>query len=120
MRLTTEKRTLGVKVMPPLPASSAELFPSVVLPKIPPIRLVEQVLLTALFGHDQTYLERPCVRRRAIEIDTREVGIVEFDANEDKRARTVAGGEDAAARFLKTWDWERFKAECPPIPAEVV
>lgn len=71
-----------------------------------------------MFGHDQTYLERPCVRRRAMQVDTPDVGIVEFDADDGKRARTVDRGDRKAKAFLDDWNWEQFKADCPPIPAQ--
>jgi NTE family protein len=109
--------TLGVKVVPRLPAGDADLFPGVALPSLPPVKLLEQVVATAIVGHDQTYLERPCVRRRTIDVDTSSVGIVEFDASDEQRAIAVANGTAAAERFLATWDWEAFRRDCPPLPA---
>lgn len=104
--------TLGVKVVPGLPAGDPELFPGVVLPALPPVKLLEQVVATAIAGNDQTYLERPCVRRRTIAVDTSAVGIVEFDASAQQRATVIANGVAAAAAFLATWDWEAFQREC--------
>jgi NTE family protein len=104
--------TFGVKIMPALPAGQPQLFPGMFLPRLPPVRLLEQVVATAMVGNDQTYLERPCVRRRAIQVDTSGVGIVEFGAPPEKRAAIVANGEQAASRFLADWDWERYKKEC--------
>ena len=104
--------TLGVKVVPQLPAGNAQLFPGVALPTLPPVHLLEQVVATAMVGHDQTYLERPCVRRRAIQVDTGAIGIVEFDASPEKRAAIAANGDRAAERFLADWDWERYKRDC--------
>jgi NTE family protein len=109
--------TLGVKVIPDLPAGSAQLFPGLPVPRLGPARLLEQVLTTAVVGHDQTYLERPCVRRRTIQVDTGEVGITEFAAGERKRDVLVANGERAARQFLAGWDWKRFKEDCRGIPA---
>jgi len=100
---------------------AAQLLPGIalrVVQLLPPAQLLEQVVATAIFGHDQTYLERPCVRRRAIEVDTSAVGIVEFDAPKEKRQAVVANGEKAAERFLNAWDWERFKKECRAVPDE--
>jgi NTE family protein len=110
----TEPRwpTLGVKVLPALPAGTEQLFPGLKRPRLPVLRLLEQVLATAIVGADQTYLERPCVKRRAIQVDTSSVGIVEFDAPEAKRKAVVANGDNAARQFLSTWDWESFKREC--------
>ena len=106
--------TLGVKVIPDLPAGDRHIFPGPALPRLPPIRLLEQVVTTAIIGHDQTYLERPCVRRRAIQVDTSAVGVVEFGADARKRAALVANGEQAARQFLAGWDWKRFKQDCRP------
>ena len=109
--------TLGVKVIPDLPAGSRHLFPGPALPLLPPVRLLEQVVTTAIIGHDQTYLERPCVRRRAIQVDTSGVGVVEFGADSSKREALVANGERAAQQFLAGWDWKRFKRDCRGVPA---
>ncbi|MDP9134538.1 MAG: patatin-like phospholipase family protein [Actinomycetota bacterium] len=104
--------TLGVKVIPQLPDGNAKLFPGLAMPQLPPLHLLEQVVATAILGHDQTYLEQPCVRRRAIEVDTKEVGVVEFDADKGQRDTVTANGERAAREFLAGWDWERFKQDC--------
>jgi NTE family protein len=104
--------TLGVKVLPALPAGTEQLFPGLSRPRLAALRLLEDVLATAIVGADQTYLERPCVRRRAIQVDTRSVGIVEFDAPATKREAVVANGDYAAREFLSTWDWESFKQDC--------
>jgi NTE family protein len=108
--------TLGVKVVPELPAGDARLFPALALPALPPVHLLEQVVATAIVGNDQTYLERPCVRRRTIAVDTSAVGIVEFDAPPARRAQVVANGAAAADRFLRTWDWEAYRRECRSAP----
>jgi len=104
--------TFGVRILPNLPEGDSQLFPGIALPKLPPVHLLEQVTATAIAGHDQTYLERPCVRRRAMLVDTSELGIVEFDAPAEKRARVLARGEEAAERFLHDWDWDKYKREC--------
>jgi NTE family protein len=104
--------TFGVKIIPALPAGQEELFPGIALRRLPPVHLLEQVLATAIVGNDQTYLERPCVRRRAIQVDTSAVGIVEFDAPEWKRQTVQANGDKAATQFLSTWDWPLYKKEC--------
>jgi NTE family protein len=104
--------TFGVKVIPALPAESAQLFPGMALPKLPPVHLLEQVVATAMVGSDQTYLERPCVRRRAIQVDTSGTGIVQFDIQKKQREALVANGVTAAERFLSAWDWKSYKKEC--------
>jgi len=107
--------TLGVKVIPDLPSGAVELLPpgaQAALTALPPLRLLEQVVATAIVGNDQTYLDRPCVRRRAIQVDTSAVGIVEFDVAKATREAVVASGERAAEDFLRGWDWDAYKREC--------
>ena len=88
------------------------------LSQLPPLQLLEQVVATAIIGHDQTYLERPCVRRRAIQVNTTEVGIVEFDVGEGKREEVIANDERAARAFLAGWKWQRFKQDCRGLPQD--
>jgi NTE family protein len=107
--------TLGVKVIPQLPAGNAELLPRIpriAFSALPPLQMLERVAATAIVGNDQTYLERPCVRRRAIQVDTSAVGIVEFDAPRSTREAVRASGEAAADEFLADWDWGAFKRDC--------
>ena len=104
--------TLGVKIVPGLPAGDPELFPGIALPALPPVKLLERVVATAIVGNDQTYLERPCVRRRTISVDTSAVGVVEFDASAQQRAMVIENGRVAAEGFLLTWDWEAFRRDC--------
>jgi NTE family protein len=107
--------TFGIKVIPTLPGADAKLFPPLALPALPPVRELEQVLATAIVGNDQTYLEQPCVRRRMIDVDTSPVGIVEFDADKEKRDAVVENGRTAAERFLAGWDWDEYRAKCPGV-----
>ena len=104
--------TFGVKIVPDLPAGNAQLFPGFLLPRLPPVRLLERVIATAIVGHDQTYLERPCVMRRTIPVDTSAIGVVEFDATARQRALVVANGEAAAEKFLAAWDWDAYRRDC--------
>jgi NTE family protein len=104
--------TFGVKVIPDAPEATALVFPGLPLPQLPPLRVLTQVVTTALLAHDQTYLEQPCVRRRVMSVDTSAVGIVEFDVDESTRAALVANGERAARDFLARWDWEAYRRDC--------
>ena len=51
--------TLGVKVVPELPAGDPELFPGIALPALAPVKLLEQVVATAVVGNDQTLPRAP-------------------------------------------------------------
>jgi NTE family protein len=100
--------TFGVKIIPDLPADIEKLFPGIPgLPSPPALDMVERVAATAIVGHDQTYMERPSVRRRTITVDTSEIGIVEFDAPLTVQEAVQANGEAAAAAFLEGWKVSR-------------
>jgi len=107
--------TFGVKIIPALPGADAALFPPFALPTLPPLRQLEQVLATALVGHDQTYLDQPCVRRRIIDVDTRSIGIIEFNASKDTRDGVIEKGREAADQFLAGWNWNAYKTECSGV-----
>ena len=119
-RRTPRWPTLGVKVIPDLPDGNTQLFSGFLLPRLPPVQLAEQVITTAIVGHDQTYLDRPCVRRRVMRVDTHEVGIVEFDVDKATRDIVVANGARAARAFLAGWSWRRFKQQCLGVPTQTV
>jgi hypothetical protein len=51
--------------------------------------------------------------RRTTDVDTSSVGIVEFDADKEKRDAVVKQGRTAAERFLATWDWDDYRVKCP-------
>lgn len=107
--------TFGVKVIPELPAGNAELMPGIprlAVAALPPLQMLERVAATAIVGNDQTHLERPCVRRRTIQVDTGALGIVDFDARAEVRDAVRESGEEAAEEFLANWDWDRYKREC--------
>jgi len=105
--------TFGVKIIPALPGADAALFPPFALPTLPPLRQLEQVLATALV--DQTYLDQPCVRRRIIDVDTRSIGIIEFNASKDTRDGVIEKGREAADQFLAGWNWNAYKTECSGV-----
>lgn len=104
--------TFGVRVIPDLPQGGTGLFPGIALPALPPVHLLEQVVATAIVGNDQTYVDRPCVRRRSIEVDTSAVGVVDFDASKATRDEVVSNGDAAAASFLRAWDFAAYKRDC--------
>jgi predicted acylesterase/phospholipase RssA len=103
--------TFGVKIIPALPGADAKLFPPLALPMLPPVRELEQVVVTAIVGHDQSHIERPSVQRRTIEVDTSSVGIVEFDADKKKRDGVVESGRAAVERFLAGWELDEYGAK---------
>lgn len=104
--------TFGVKLLPALPETDSSLVPLWCLSRIPPVRLLEQVIATSIVGRDQTYLARPCVARRTMTVDTDAVHLVEFGLTEAQQAELFGNGVSAADEFLDRWDWRTYLAEC--------
>jgi NTE family protein len=71
------------------------------MPMLPAVRLLEQVVATALVGRDQTHLDRPGVRERTMTVDTRGTAITEFGIGAAERRDLIARGEQAARDFLR-------------------
>lgn len=94
--------TFGVRLLPDLPAGLGDLVPFYGLPMFPAVRLLEQVVATALVGRDQTHLDRPGVRDRTMTVDTKGTAITDFDIGPVERADLIARGEEAAREFLRT------------------
>jgi NTE family protein len=93
--------TFGVRLLPDLPAGLGDLVPFYGVPMLPSVRLLEQVVATALVGRDQTHLDRPGVRERTMTVDTRGTAITEFGISAKKRAALIERGGQAARDFLE-------------------
>jgi len=93
--------TFGVRLLPDLPAGLGDLVPFYGVPMFPAVRLLEQVVATALVGRDQTHLDRPGVRERTMTVDTKGTAITEFGIGPVERADLIARGEETAREFLR-------------------
>src|SRR5262249_51342952 len=67
--------TFGIKIIPRLPAHDDEMVPFAGRIRLKGIQQLEAVVATMIAGRDQTYLERPCVAMRTMQVDTHEVTI---------------------------------------------
>jgi NTE family protein len=93
--------TFGVRLLPDLPKGLGDVVPFFGVPMFPAVRLLEQVVATALVGRDQTHLERPGVRERTMTVDTAGTAITEFTIGPSERAELIERGERTAAEFLR-------------------
>jgi NTE family protein len=106
--------TFGVTVVPKLRDGLVDMIPA-----LKPLRLFRQssmlegLLNTMLVGHDQTHLNLPWVRVRAIEVPSTDIGVLDFDAPRAQLEELYNNGYAATQEFLSTWDWsgylERFR-----------
>lgn len=104
--------TFGVKIIPRLPSRNREVVPIAGRIPLAGVRHLEAVAATMIVGRDQTYLQRPCVAMRTLQVDTRGVGVVEFNLDEARRQQLFANGWNEADRFLARWDWPSYLARC--------
>jgi NTE family protein len=95
--------TFGVRLLPDLPAGLGDVVPFFGLPMLPTVRLLEQVVATAIVGRDQTHLERPGVRERTMTVDTKGTSITEFGIGAAERQELMDRGERTARDFLDRW-----------------
>lgn len=106
--------TFGVTVMPKFDEGLGEMVPAVKsLRMFGQSALLEKLLTTMLVGHDQTHLSLPWVKARAIQVDSTDVGVLDFDVSRSQLEKLYDNGYAAAQQFLSTWDWndylERFR-----------
>ncbi len=100
--------TFGVKIIPRLPSHNREVLPLAGRIPIAGIRQLEAVTATLIVGRDQTYLGRPCVAMRTMQVDTHEVGVVEFTVDDARKQQVFQNGWREADRFISRWDWQRY------------
>jgi NTE family protein len=109
--------TFGVTLVPDLPAGNADLLPVLGLLKHGPVGFVESLVTTMIVGHDQTQLAKPWITARAIEVETKKVGIVDFEITPEGQNELYESGRKAAKQFLKTWNWDAYLKRFRKSPA---
>jgi NTE family protein len=94
-------RTIGVRILPDLPAGAAQLFPLTALKLFPLLQLLQEVMTTAVVGNDQSHLERSEVRERTIAVDLPDVGVTNFGLSLPERQEAVHRGWQAADAYVR-------------------
>lgn len=101
--------TFGVTVVPTTGEGISALVPALKpLRWFGPSALLEKLVTTMLVGHDQTHLSLPWVSVRAIQVNSTDVGVLDFDATREQLRELYDNGYIAAQEFLTTWDWPRY------------
>jgi NTE family protein len=101
--------TIGITVIPTLTGGIHKVVPALrPLRFLGPPSLLESLITTMLVGHDQTYLNLPWVRARAIQVPTNDVGILDFGISKGRLEALYDKGYETAREFLSTWDWPAY------------
>ena len=97
--------TLGVTLVPQLPAGATRLVPQLrALRLVPGFKFLEAVLTTGVVGRDQGYLAQPWVEKRSIEVDGRGVNPFDFTIDKETAEQLYQSGRQAATEFLAERD----------------
>jgi NTE family protein len=104
--------TFGIKIIPRLPAHDDEMVPFASRIRLKGVRQLEAVVATMIAGRDQTYLERPCVAMRTMQVDTHEVTIFDVGLADATKKLLFDRGWDEADRFIAGFDWDLYRKQC--------
>lgn len=81
-----------------------------------PVSLAGAVVQTTIEASQAQHVENPCDVRRSVFVDTSDVSAVDFDISAAQVEALYEGGRRAAERFLATWSYEDWRADCAPGP----
>ena len=102
--------TFGVTLDPALAHGQPNRVPLAGLPQPPALRLLEQIVSTALVGRDHAHLQHPWVAARTIGVDATTVGVLDFDITPAQTTALYDAGVQAATTFLAGWDFDRYRS----------
>jgi NTE family protein len=93
--------TIGVTLIPALPAGDTGLVPALaLLRQVPGFHFLESLVVTAIVGRDQGYLAQPWVKARSIEVDSHRVGAFDFAINAKMAEQLYQDGRQAATEWI--------------------
>jgi NTE family protein len=81
-----------------------------------PVGYIKAVIETMLMAHDRFYVEDEDFAR-TIPIPTLGISTTDFSITPERAQALFQSGQDAAAAFLKTWDFEAYLAKYRTAPA---
>jgi NTE family protein len=77
-----------------------------------PLALGLAALDTLLTDQGSSYLEDACTVQRTVFVPSSAVSVVDFDIDRATQERLYAAGRVAGSEFLRTWDFDRYVADC--------
>ncbi len=82
-----------------------------------PLALGIAAIDTLFTNQDSAYVDSPCTVRRTVFVPTEGVSAVDFDITAAQSRTLYDDGVDAAQKFLRTWGFDDYIADCrtPPI-----
>ncbi|MBW3568758.1 patatin-like phospholipase family protein [Candidatus Parcubacteria bacterium] len=74
-----------------------------------PMSLISALLDTAINGHDQRHLNNPDTLARTMFVDVEDIRSINFDITNTQQERLLQNGQEAARKFLNTWNFADYK-----------
>lgn len=81
-----------------------------------PVSMGLAVVQTSIEGSQAEHVLDPCNLARSVNVETGEIGAIDFDITEEQQNMLLAAGRRAGERFLTTWDYQRWLRECRDVP----
>ncbi|HET7173715.1 MAG TPA: patatin-like phospholipase family protein [Nocardioidaceae bacterium] len=79
-----------------------------------PVGIAEALIETMLEGWDNRHIDNPSAIARTIFVDTGGISGLDFDLTAAQREQLIDAGRAAAAKFLSSWDFDRWRATYHP------
>lgn len=73
-----------------------------------PVTLIERLVSTMTDAHDRLHIDERSVQERTVFIDTDRVRSTDFRLTREQSDYLLAQGQDAAGKFLSSWDFNRW------------
>jgi NTE family protein len=70
------------------------------------------LLSTMINAHDQMHVDDPCTAKRTIFVETFKIKATDFDITPEEQAQLYASGQQAAQKFLSTWNFKNWQKTC--------
>ena len=77
-----------------------------------PVSLGLAAMETLMSNQDNAYIDDPCTVRRTIFVPADDVSPIDFDITAEQREALYQRGLQAGQRFLRTWNYAEFLADC--------
>jgi NTE family protein len=72
------------------------------------------LLATMINAHDQMHVDDPCTAARTIFVETFKIKATDFDITTEEQQKLFVSGQQAAEKFLKSWDFKKWQKMCKP------
>ena len=81
-----------------------------------PVAMGLALVETSLRASQAEHVLDPCNVARSVDVQTGQIGPIDFDITDQQQDMLLVAGRRAAERFLGSWDYQRWLRECRDVP----